>query len=350
MKKLISIIITILLPLSSFAEIVQVKGTGTVSYQNTLTPEFKEKAYQTAQMKAIESFFAEQGDAAVENFDSLQDKIQTEIDKYITSTTILNEQDQTGIKKYSIVIRVELNASRLNNLIKKNSAIGRTAATNGVKSKLVYIFLGREVANTREYDARVYQRTDTNAKVDASVRGTRKNFSSKEKNSFESETGGSTLRKSDDVNFKLLPMQKYETSITSVFTQGGFDVLDPSMVIDDRDFKIAKDDIAKGNDLSPATKRGFAKKMQENQIQYLILTTLDVGLAAQDDATGLQRVGVNVTTRVLNSSLQEIASAPIKAIAAVAPNNTEARDLALKKSATEASKEVVSSLNASNVH
>jgi enamine deaminase RidA (YjgF/YER057c/UK114 family) len=350
MKKFIAIIIATLVPLSSFAEIVQVKSTGTASYQKALTPEVKEKAYQTAQMKAIESYFAAQGDAAVENFDSLQDKIQTDIEKYITSTTVLNEQDQTGIQKYSIVVRVELNTSRLNNLIKKNSAIGQTAAVNGVKSKLVYIFLGREVANAREYDARVYQRTDTNARVDVSVRNTRQNYSSKEKNSFESETGGSTLRKSDDVNFKLLPMQKYETSITSVFTQGGFDVVDPSMVIDDKDFKIAKDDIANGNDLSPATKRGFAKKMQENQIQYLILTTLDVGLAAQDDATGLQRVGVNVTTRVLNSSLQEIASTPIKAVAAVAPNNTEARDLALKKSATEASKEVVSSLNASNIH
>src|ERR1035437_10752345 len=135
MKKILILIIIALFSFSSWAETVQAKGMATVSYK-VLTPEVKAEAEVKAQMKAVEGYFAKLGDAASENFDAIQDKIQADLDKYILSSVTLNEQDQPDTHKYTRVVRVELDASKLNNLLKNSSAAGKNASAGGVKSKL----------------------------------------------------------------------------------------------------------------------------------------------------------------------------------------------------------------------
>ena len=346
MKRISTLIIIALISFSNWAETIQAKGMGTISYK-VLTPEVKAEAEVKAQMKAIEGYFAKLGDSASENFDAIQDKIQADLDKYILSTVTLNEQDQPDTHKYTRVVRVELNASKLNNLLKNSSSAGQNAKAGGIKSKLVYIFLGREVESVREFDDRVSKRVEMSVKVQATpglVKGNQP-IDAKGKASMETEAGGSSLHQTEKVTYRLLPMQDYDSSITSEFSKGGYAVVDPAMAIDDKDFNAAKENAAKGSDLSAETKRGFVKKMQANQIQYLILTTLDVGQPAQDDATGLRRGSVKVTTRVLDWNFTEVVSVPSVGYSATAPNNKEASDIALKKAAMEASKEVVSRLN-----
>ena len=86
-------VFALLLPFFVQAQVVQIKGTGTVSYAE-LTPAIKERAYVAAQMSAVERYFAENGESQTENFEANQDKIQSNLDKFLLSTTVINEQDQ----------------------------------------------------------------------------------------------------------------------------------------------------------------------------------------------------------------------------------------------------------------
>jgi len=374
MKKLFLMLSVVLLPLclsqGVFAQVVQVKGVATVTYAATLTPIDKEKAYRSAQVAAVERYFAENGESESQNFEAIQDRINDNLDKFILSTTVLNEQDQPGLHKYSVSVRIELNVAKLRNTLRGSSAVSKTTAQE--KSQLTYVFAGREVESVQAFDARVVKRMDTSTSANASLdettkgkegesikKGTISTTASKQSTASGSvdtsakvTTGGSTTRKSDETTYRLLSLANSKTAITSVFSQGGFIVADPEFVLNDADFKAVNKDFSSGNDLAPSTMRAVVKAMRDAQVPYLVLATLDVGAPSQDQATGLQRVAVSVVGRVLDLSgklPREVASVPAVQYFGVGPDNATATNKALKDAALAAAREVVSRLNAAGI-
>jgi len=92
--------------------------------------------------------------------------------------------------------------------------------------------------------------------------------------------------------------------------------------------------------------------MKKSQVPVLILATLDVGASSQDPATGMQRVAVTVTGRVLDlagSIPNEIASVPPQQFFGVGPDNSVAAEKGLKEASLSAAREVVSRLNAAGI-
>lgn len=361
--------VALLLPFFVHAQVVQVKGTGTVSYTE-LSPAIKERAYLAAQMSAVERYFAENGESETENFEANQDKIQANLDKFILSTVVLNEQDQPGVRKYSVAVRVELNVAKLRNTLRGAAAVAKAGATE--KSQLVYVFAARETASVREFDARVVKRveatggsvatttkatkgsegeaiTDTSISTTASKQTTQNSVSS---SSARVETGGSVTRRADETTYRMLPLGNIKTSITSVFSQGGFKVADPEFVFGDQQMKSVASDFSKGNDLAPSTLRGVVGSLRKAGVPILVLATLDVGAPAQDDATGMQRVAVSVSARVLDLSdalPREIASVPAVQYFGIGPDNATAMNKGLKDASLAAAREVVSRLNAAGI-
>ena len=371
MKKIWLGVAALLLSFQCFAQVVTAKGVGTVKYSWSLSADDKDRAYVAAQVAAVERYFAENGEAESENFEALQPTIEANLDKFILSTTIINEQNQEGMKKYSVSLRVELNVAKLRTAIRKNSATAK-AGPAGQKSMLVYVFVGREAASERSYDARVVKRAEvtTETSMESSqstagsegerIRGSRIDTSAsrqdkaavKEKVARQIETGGSTTRKADQTTYRLLSMNNTKTSITSVFSQGGFQVAEPEFVFQDNDIKAVNGDFSSGNDLQPSTMRAVVASLRKNQIPLLILATLDVGAPMQDDATGMQRVAVTVTGRILdvsNAFPREIASVPAVQYFGVGPNNATAQGKALKEASLAAAREVVARINAAGV-
>lgn len=371
MKKILFIWAILLFSTLGWAQVVQVKGVGTASYSGWVTGAAKEKAYQAAQVAAVERYFAENGEAESQNFESIQDKIEANLDKFILSTTVINEQDQSNLHKYSVAVRVELNVAKLRNTLRGSSATAKAAS--GAKSQLVYLFVGREVSSVKEFDARTVQRMEAEGSLretgsesisgregesisDSSIstsasRRTKSNYSSKA--SMRVETGGSTTRKADQTSYRLLPMNNVKTAITSVFSQGGYVVADPEFVLGDKEYKVATQDFAAGNDLKPGTMRAVVATLKKNQVPLFVLATLDVGAPAVDAASGLPRVAVVVTGRVLdlsNSLPREVASVPAVQYFGVGPDNASAMNKGLKDAALAAAREVVSRLNAAGVY
>lgn len=344
MKKFALCLIALLLPLAALAQIVESKGVGTLPYAGAAVPqEIKERAYVRAQVAAIERYFAASGEAEAQNFDAIQDKVEENLDKFILNTTVINEQDQASQHKYSVAVRVELNLARLRNTLRASSSTGK--ANNAAKSQLVYLFVGREVASVRTFDARTLQRVEAEVTRSGSAKGT-------ERTAVQIEAGGSSQQKADDVSYRLLPLTNTATSITNLFSQGGYQVVDPAYVIGDNDFKAVNKDFSTGNDLAPSTMRSVVATLRKNKVPFLVIATLDAGTPGKDSATGLARTAVNVTARVLDLSNplpREVASVPAKLYFGVGPNNEVARDLGLKEAALAATREVISRLNAAGV-
>lgn len=371
MKKILLVLITALMAMPSFAQVVTAKGVGTVSYATTLTPADVERAYQAAQVASIERYFAEAGESESENFETIRPQVEANLDKFVMSASKLSEQDQPVLHKYSVSVRTELNVTKLR--ITLRGASKAAQASSAAKAPMVYVFLGREVAAVKSFDDRVVKRAevkfDSDVKASGSTRGSEgesiksdsiSTNASKQKTSKISasqtinvETGGSTNRKQDEVGYRMLSMASHKTSVTSVFSQSGFTVADPDFVLADGDMKAVNADFSRGSDLTPATMRALVASLRKAGVPMLVLATFDVGVPSQDPATGMPRVAVTVTGRVMDVSAafpREVASVPPVQYFAVAPDATIATTKALKDASLLAAKEIVSRLNVNGIH
>jgi len=370
------IIRTLLLALLAFstqfalAQVENAKGSATITYAKKLTPEDKNKAFREAQVKAVERYYAESGDSESANFDNVRDKVLENLEKFVLSATLISDQDMPDKKQYNAVVRIELNVARLRNTLKANSAIGATPAGN--KSPLTFVFMARQVASVKSYDARVVQRAEVRADGSDSVQGREKTSESERvgrgsvktnaavdrsvtassSRSLTTETGGSTTQKSDDSTWRLIPAQSLNSQFTGVFAKAGFDVVEAAYVEPQSkgllSVKSIERDYETGNDLSPETLRNTAQGLKNAEIPYLALGTLDVGTKDVDPATGLMRVYVTVSGKILdlNSRFPRIVSSvgPVQ-FAGTGPTEAVAQTNALKLAADNAARELVSQIN-----
>lgn len=327
------------------AQTVSVKGMGTVSYSGFLGSGDKSKAYQKAQISAVERYFADRGQADYESFDSNRDKIVDNLDDFITGTTVLGEQEQSGLNKYSVTVKVDINETKLNVLMRKSSVASKAPA--GSKSKIAFIFVGREAASVRSFDARVSQRTEvstTSSKSSGSFDGVNERSSNA---AVKVETGGSTLRKADDATYRVYPLADQRSAITSVFSQAGYKVVDSDLVLGDKEIKAITRDYSSGSDLQPSTIRSIYAALRAQGVPIFVIATLNLDAPITDPSSGMQRESVRISARALDvSDGSEIASVPPVLQFGLGATNQDAANAALKNGALAGAREVVSRLNA----
>ncbi|QJP99029.1 hypothetical protein C798_01915 [Herbaspirillum rubrisubalbicans Os34] len=368
----------LLLPAS--AQIQQARGQYSINYKDALgvfdrkeaPAPIKQKARQEAALKAVESYYAEAGQSESANFDAIRAKILENQDRYILDTTVLSETDDPKELRYTVAVRVSLNVANLRNAVQASSAIGKAA--QGEKSAMSFVFVSRQVDSAKSYDDRVYKRQDNSAQLVGSAvskdsykestsegesvrksrvstsgsatRETGQNVDVSVKTTVTSETGGSTTRKATETTWRVLPSANLNQVFVSKFSEAGYDVIEAAMV-ESAVFKIAniEADYKSGNDLQPQTLRAIAAGMKENQIPYIALGTLDVGLPDKDPQTGLMRVAVTVNAKVWDVTKPiprtRLAVGPV-AYAGVGPTEDEARGNALKAAASNAAQELSS--------
>jgi hypothetical protein len=351
-------------------------------------------------MSAVERYFAERGEAETENYTRNEDKIRENLDQFILGATVLNEQ--SGAEKYTVAVRVEINEAKLRNVIRGSSAVKNAAGS--AKSNIVYLFTGRKIDSVKSFDDRIVKKAEMSASSSLqaegaksesvsgssastsassvkgdereSISGSRIGTSASQVKSGESElvansnvrtsasmqdseqvslkveTGGSQTRKADQTTYSLLPLGNQKSAITSVFSQAGFQVNDPEFVLSPEEIAAVNSDFSQGGDLAPSTIRGVVHTLKEANIPYLVLATLDVNEPSVDPASGMYRVAVKVTARVLDlaSGLpREVASVPPIHYSGLGVKDEEAQDKALNEGSLRAAKEVVQRLNAVDV-
>ena len=374
MRKFFMAFLVLVACASAQAQVATARGKATVAYESSLfnskaTPEIKAKALKDAQVKAVEFYYAEAGQSESANFDAIRDRVFANLDKFILDTTVLDEQDQTDKRMYTVTVRASINVAQLRNAVKSSSPTQATA--KGDKSKLTFLFVSRQVDSEKTFDDRVYQRVDRGIKVDATSSDARRgkegesvgvkqvatNANKSRTASFEAkrtdtiETGGSTTRKASESTWRIFPSANLNSVFTGIFATAGFKVLEAGFVEPYTNgllkIKNVENDYKSGNDLDPATLRDVVRGLQAAQVPYLAFGTLDVGLTDTDPASGLQRVAVTVTGKILDLSTgipESISTVGPIQYAGVGPTEAEARGNALKKAADSAARELVSQL------
>ena len=361
---------------SAHAQLVNIKGVGAVQYAgDKASAEVRQEALRKAQVNAIERYYASNVEAESENFDGVRDRVESNLDKFVLDATTLSEQDQQDLHRFTVSVRAELNVAKLRNTLKGNSATASVAA--GQKSTLTFVFLARQVAQVKSFDAHLYKRADMN--VSGTARDThtetgsegeaiggssvstsatkRSNTASVARVSATMETGGSTTQKTDDVQWKLVPSGNLNSTVSGIFAQAGFDVVDASYLEPQShgllSLKALDDDYRAGNDLKPQTMRNTAAGLQAAQVPYLALSTLDIGAKDVDPDTGLTRVYVTVTGKVLDLTgrfPRTVSSVGPVQYAGTGPSLDVAQTNALKLAADKAARELVNQINVAGVH
>ncbi|EHP44488.1 hypothetical protein [Cupriavidus basilensis] len=337
------------------AQVVSSKGMANVKYDSSVfsskaSAEDKDRAFKTAQVNAIERYYAESGESQAENFDSIRDKVAANLDKFVLGATIISEEDKKDASQYSVVVRVDINVAKLRNAVKGGAAVA--TASDAQKSPLTFLFVARQQDSVKSFDTRVYKRADV--KENVNEKSTRNSYSANA--SVSVETGGSRTRKADDVSWRLVPSGNLNSVFTGVFAQSGFQVVEAAYVEPSSGghlrISALENDYKSGNDLQPATMREAVLGLQTAQVPYLALGTLDIGMQDSDPVTGLTRVYVTVTAKLLDVTTRfprTVSSVGPVQYAGTGPDASVAQTNALKRAADSAARELAAQLNNAKV-
>lgn len=356
---------------SSYADVITSKGKFTIKYSELkVTSETKDKALFGAEMKAIETYYAEAGDAQSENLDLIRNKIKEDPDRFILESTILQESDNPDSHQYSVVVRVSLNGSNLRNALKNSST---TVSNNaGLNSQLAFIFVSRQVDAQTSFDTRITKRTIKSEK-DSGVDSTlhkgnegesiakskvltsaenQRNTNKISEQSVTTESGGSNVVRSGSSTWKLIPSQNLSQVIIQSFKTSGYRVVEAQFVepISNGKLKVAaiESDYKSGNDLTSTTLQNVVTGLRVAKIRYFALGTLDVGQVGEDSATGLKRVSVTVNAKVIDVGQnipESVAVAGPMQYSGTGPTEDEAKTNALKLAAQNTARELTSQLS-----
>lgn len=337
------------------AQVVTSKGMATVKYDGSLfsskaSAEDKQRAFQTAEVNAIERYYAESGESQAENFDSIRDKVAANLDKFVLGATLISDEDKKDAQQYSVVVRVDINVAKLRNAVKGGAPVAMAA--DGQKSPLTFVFVARQQDSVKSYDPRVYKRADI--KESATEKSSRSGYAAN--TSVSMETGGSRTRKADEIKWKLVPSGNLNTIFTGVFAQSGFQVVEAGYVepTSGGHLRISalENDFQTGNDLQPATMREAVLGLQTAQVPYLALGTLDIGMQDTDPVTGLTRIYVTVTAKLIDVTTRfprTVSSVGPVQFPGTGPDASVAQSNALKRAADSAARELAAQLNNAKV-
>jgi hypothetical protein len=345
---------------NSLAGIAESKGMASIVYKGWGEPksEESEDALRKAKISAVERFIADSGTAKAQNYERVKSEITENIDKYIIDYITLSEKKDKESKRYTIVIRATVNVSRLESTLQLNSAVANSAEED--RSYITFVFVAREQKSAKSYDAREYTRTDkTSSKEGKEYESAGRSgveYGGEVSTSESETTGGSITRKSDTIEYDVSSADGANIAMSKVLTEAGFEVVEAEYLVEETGGLMNVDafqrDYQYGDDISGDTRRNAIKGLRKVDVPYLAVGTLDVGMKDIDSATGLTRVFVTVTGKVV--SLKKRFP---KTVAAVGPvqysglgrDQTVARNNALMLAAESAGQTLTQQLNSKGI-
>lgn len=350
---------------SVFAQTVSEKGMASVTYTGwSLSASDRQEALKKAEANALERYIADTDAAKSRIFDAKKNGIISHIDDYILGSTTLNEQQDKDAKTYSIVIRADVNSTKLMNDLGTGSASATEVATNG-HGTMTFLFLARSQSSVQSFDDRVTKRADTDGNYSQktsegeSVRSD--NIGTSDTKSVHASvtvtTGGNTLRQADKLNWSISNASEVDTAITGVFSDAGYDVVEADQVEGASGGLVnianIRNAYSHGNDLPSNVMYDTTQGVQRAGVNYLALGTLDIGIPDRDPVSGNVRVFVVVTGKVLDVqgrfARTLVSIGPVQ-YAGLGPDASVARVNALKEAANQTAHQMVDVLSNKGIH
>ncbi len=356
MKRVICILCFIVLSFSLCAEVLT-KGSGEVRIIGN-KPNLSElsEARKLAIKSALSRWASNQGGSFLNNYISLQQKIETDLKTYILDDSVLTESTNVRNKTYKVIVRVLIDDIRIRNLIIKSSSVVNTA--QGDKSYMTFIFLARRQKSVKSFADRavVKQVRDATEKGEEIDNG-ESEYSVRSQTINKLTSGGSTLKQADEILYNVVSSDEVNIAMSEIFSSSGFEIVDAEYLEAETEGLISlsafKSDYSNGDDITSKTKSNAAKGAKMVDVPYMAIGTLDIGMKMTDSATGLIRVPVKLTGKVVSVQKRfpkTVAAVGPEMISGIGPSQTQAESNALKFAARRAAQELVNQLNSKNIN
>lgn len=364
--RILGIVVLMALGANVHAQALTSKGTATVTFDGKLTAAVKERALQEAKVNALDRYIAQTDTAKSRNYERTRPQLVASINSYVLDATVLSEEGDIKSGRYTVAIRAEINGPGLENALVGSSAVA--SAPTDQKSLMTFVFVAREQGTVQSFDDKVYKRVDagTTGSANASVQHSGKDsehitgssVATSEKESASGSyqgnvsatvtTGGSTTAKADAIAWDVSSADDINSVMTGAFTAAGYEVVEAEYV-DQLDVDSIRKAYGSGDDLSPAVLQGAVRGVRAaGAFRYFAVGKLDVGMRDKDPASGLTRVYVTVSGKVLDVSgayPKTVSSVGPEQFAGLGPSQTVARTNALQLAASAAAERLIGALN-----
>ena len=254
----------------------------------------KDKACQNAFKKFVQSM--ESSKRTI--FISIQDQIYANLSEYMVCDRVVDEQIDKKQKKVSVVMKANIDTTRLDIEINKSSKVFDTKSSD--KSKLAMIFFSRTVDSQRAFDERVTNVEKKTKGIDINEEETSSGISSTTTETNVSETGGSKLKKRDVTEYIVddNDTTKLEANMKEIFTKARFEpVSGPRQVR--RKWRSLKteivDSLENGGGIPEEVQWEIEDLMAEKNVNYVVFAYFDVGISETDKSNGNTVVPVALT-------------------------------------------------------
>mgnify|MGYP004142181375 FL=1 len=360
-KKLIKLTLIIFFGLISYASAVEFRGAAVENYKGASTKkkinETIEKAKGKACKNAFRKYVQEMEESKRMIFVTIEDQIYSKLNEYMVCETIVEENVNKKEKKVEIVMKANIDETRLNIEIKKSSKVFDSKSSE--KSKLAMIFFSRTVAAQRQYDEKVTKVEKKTKGVDINEEETDTGISSSTTETNVSETGGSKLKKADISEYVVDDNDtiKLEAGMKEIFTKARFEPISGPRQLR-RNWRSLKGDIVdsleNGGSIPEEVKWEIEDILMEKNVNYVVFAYFDVGVPEIDATTGNQVVNAALTiaeiSKLGNGDPINLGTISGVQMRGKGSNNDIAKNNALSLVSKETAKKLVALINSKGIN
>lgn len=313
----ISVILT-LLSLPALA--AEYKGVIEHPYSGRLDDDERAQAYAEAKLKAIETWISKTQEYQIPNFELIKGKIRSNIDDYLLNSVVISNKDNKGDNLFRVVMRVSINEPKL--LAELTEAGRQKSPMNNEDQYITFVFVARELASRTEAK---------NTSAGDFQRG---------ENSWQATT-----------------TNEVDIAVGAVFSAANYYVIDAALLEEETEGQLDVNnfimDYEQGDDLTPTTKRDAVRGLRGllDPVQYLAIGTLDVDEHSTDSASGLYKVPVSVTAKILDVKRRGSAVASVGPVQYIGlgPTPIVAKNNALKLAAEKMAAGLIGQLSSKSI-
>tara|TARA_B110000240_G_C13381662_1_gene402814 strand:- start:167 stop:994 length:828 start_codon:yes stop_codon:yes gene_type:complete len=216
----------------------------------------------------------------------------------MTCGTIVEENIDKKEKKAIVVMKANIDETKLNIEINKSSKVFDSAS--GEKSKLAMIFFSRTVVAQRQFDERVSNVEKKTKGIDINEEESETGVSSMTTETNVTETGGSSLKKADVTEYVVDDNDtvKLEAGMKEIFTKARFEPVSGARQVR-KNWRELKseivDSLESGGGIPEEVRWDIEDILMDKNVSYAVFAYFDVGVPEVDAVTGNQAVNAALT-------------------------------------------------------
>ena len=352
----------LLFPAITLADL-SVNGKSSQNYKPAVfsskpTDAFIKESITKAKNAAWEKYTQGFSPSKMKSYRQIESSILKNIDEYLIEVDVIHKKTDKDAKLFTVVVRATINTAKFDAKLSEISNAG--AMSSGSGSLFSFVFVARQEESIKSFAAKSTQiemkEGNGYEKESASQQGDTALGSHEFKNVSKNTTGGSTTRKADHIEYRILSSDGVDTSMNQVLAAAGFEVVSYDDVVSEcggTEPSDIKSEFTENNEISRVSRKNAISGARDCEVSYFAVGTLDVGLSEIDPVTGNQRAFVSVKSQVWNIDKRlprKIASVGPIQYQGLGPNAQVAETNALILAAKYAANEIVNQLNAKGLY